>query len=113
MGRLGAGVGAGTRGLPQPVRTAAGGCVPPVRSARESVQLVGLPADGLSPQHGPAHRPYPAVAAAGRSLHRLRDRQGATQVGTAVRPYAGDCHPGLILAGLSALPALSATVTRY
>jgi hypothetical protein len=63
-------------------------CLPPVRTSREELQLVGLPHDGFPPQSRHAHRPYPALAGAGTALQRMRDRQGATQAGTSVGSHA-------------------------
>src|SRR3569623_1807375 len=53
--------------------------------------LVGLPAAGVSPQHGLADRSHSTVAASCRPLQGMRDRQDAAQMGAAVGPYAGRC----------------------
>ena len=93
-------------------RPGPGRCVPPVRAARKAVQLVGLPADGVSPQPRPAHRPHSAVAGAGAALRGLRHRQRAAQVGAAVGSYAGDCHTGLSVGCGRAMPDYFCLRTR-
>ena len=50
------------RGVPPPARPGAEGQLPPVRAAGEVLHLVGLPHERVQAQHGPAHRPHPAVA---------------------------------------------------
>ena len=49
----------GARSFPQAARAGPVRQLPPVRAAREELQLVGLPDAGLPEEPGPAHRPHP------------------------------------------------------
>jgi exodeoxyribonuclease III len=63
--------------------------LPPVRAARKTLQLVGLPHDGIPPQPRLAYRPHPAVPTAGGGLHRQHRRPRHAQTGAAVGPRPG------------------------
>ena len=66
LARTGALLGARAGGVPRLARAGIEGQLPPVRSAGEDVQLVGLPAARVPEEPRAAHRPHPAVAGARR-----------------------------------------------
>ena len=64
--------------------------VPPLRAAREELQLVGLPGRRVPSQSRPAHRPDPRERRVRATLYCLHDRSRAAPRRTSVRSHARD-----------------------
>src|SRR3989304_1862050 len=92
MGGPSAVQGAGARGVQKASRSRPRGQLSPVRPAGKVVYLVGLPNERLSPQPGPAHRPYPAVERTCGPMRELRGRPRTAQTGAAIGSRAGRCR---------------------
>ena len=69
--------------------------LPPAQRRGRHLQLVGLPAGGVPPQPGPAHRPDPGVRRVARRHRGGRHRPHPAHLGARQRPRAGIRDPGL------------------
>src|SRR5581483_12092939 len=65
------------------------GCVPVVARGRSgTLHILGLLSAGVPKQSRYTNRPLPVISGAGKSTGKLRDRQGTSRAGKALRPHS-------------------------